>query len=295
MLSFWSNPLCVPYLYAEEIKVRCISDLLNRRRHNRRFLCNSSSVPSSISLSIINSNNCFSTERCMLRPDHGLCKAYLTRYAYNCATDECEEFIYGGCGGNRNNFRTRNCSSGCPTGFVDVQTPISYLYPVFLMTRFLLRIVEWLNCRSMHSTLHRQSDVTTASQTSRITLRFVKLFHLVMNVIVHFLQTYFYLGQCLLPRDPGMCLAVIRRWAFNRAKQECEEFIYGGCGGNRNNFGSQFECQYTCMLVSVVLCVWGLIEGASIHLVSSCMSLIDSTGTQCIEQFVHEEETPEET
>ncbi|KAJ8707072.1 hypothetical protein PYW08_011206 [Mythimna loreyi] len=44
----------------------------------------------------------------------GLCLAYFPRYAYNCHTGKCERFIYGGCGGNENNFMTmRECCKAC--------------------------------------------------------------------------------------------------------------------------------------------------------------------------------------
>ena len=37
-------------------------------------------------------------------PETGLCKALFYRYYYNSETCECDKFIYGGCGGNANNF-----------------------------------------------------------------------------------------------------------------------------------------------------------------------------------------------
>uniref|UniRef100_A0A8C3Y0F2 BPTI/Kunitz inhibitor domain-containing protein n=1 Tax=Catharus ustulatus TaxID=91951 RepID=A0A8C3Y0F2_CATUS len=41
---------------------------------------------------------------------------------------------------------------------------------------------------------------------------------------------------CYLPSVCGNCKALFRRFFFNASSQQCEEFIYGGCGGNRNNF-----------------------------------------------------------
>ncbi|XP_052074037.1 carboxypeptidase inhibitor SmCI-like [Mytilus californianus] len=37
---------------------------------------------------------------CILKSVTGRCKASLTRYYYNWQTEQCEQFIYGGCGGN---------------------------------------------------------------------------------------------------------------------------------------------------------------------------------------------------
>ena len=44
---------------------------------------------------------------CKLQPETGLCKAAFTRYYYDADTECCKEFIYGGCGGNDNNFNTQ--------------------------------------------------------------------------------------------------------------------------------------------------------------------------------------------
>ena len=44
----------------------------------------------------------------------GMCRAYFPRYFYNAATNRCESFIYGGCGGNANNFASKaQCESKC--------------------------------------------------------------------------------------------------------------------------------------------------------------------------------------
>ena len=51
---------------------------------------------------------------------------------------------------------------------------------------------------------------------------------------------------CDLPSVVGDCDAAIRRFFFNSTSQRCEMFIYGGCGGNANNFIDQTECARTC-------------------------------------------------
>jgi hypothetical protein len=43
-----------------------------------------------------------------------LCKAYFKRYFYNTTSARCEEFVYGGCGGNKNNFvKKEHCKAKC--------------------------------------------------------------------------------------------------------------------------------------------------------------------------------------
>eukprot|EP01084_Bolivina_argentea_P217158 368770_1 len=51
---------------------------------------------------------------------------------------------------------------------------------------------------------------------------------------------------CELPAEIGLCTDVLDRWFYNAKSQKCEEFSYGGCGGNGNNFETQAECLSQC-------------------------------------------------
>uniref|UniRef100_UPI001292D735 BPTI/Kunitz domain-containing protein n=1 Tax=Lonchura striata TaxID=40157 RepID=UPI001292D735 len=53
-------------------------------------------------------------------------------------------------------------------------------------------------------------------------------------------------ARCRLPALTGRCRASIPRWFFNASSGSCESFVFGGCGGNRNNFGSERECRDSC-------------------------------------------------
>ena len=51
---------------------------------------------------------------CSLEPETGPCRGGFRKFFYNSTTDQCELFIYGGCGGNDNRFDTRSeCISAC--------------------------------------------------------------------------------------------------------------------------------------------------------------------------------------
>uniref|UniRef100_A0A8C4P5Q1 BPTI/Kunitz inhibitor domain-containing protein n=1 Tax=Dromaius novaehollandiae TaxID=8790 RepID=A0A8C4P5Q1_DRONO len=51
---------------------------------------------------------------------------------------------------------------------------------------------------------------------------------------------------CYLPSVCGNCKALFVRFFYNASSRRCEEFIYGGCGGNRNNFETEGECSQAC-------------------------------------------------
>jgi len=52
---------------------------------------------------------------------------------------------------------------------------------------------------------------------------------------------------CSLPADVSPCDAAIARWFHNAAAGECEQFIYGGCAGNANNFQTRETCKAACV------------------------------------------------
>jgi len=52
--------------------------------------------------------------------------------------------------------------------------------------------------------------------------------------------------QCLLSPEAGFCEAVIPRWFYNPKSKSCQRFVWGGCGGNSNNFETEDICQEVC-------------------------------------------------
>uniref|UniRef100_A0A8C9WM95 Amyloid-beta A4 protein n=1 Tax=Scleropages formosus TaxID=113540 RepID=A0A8C9WM95_SCLFO len=54
---------------------------------------------------------------------------------------------------------------------------------------------------------------------------------------------------CWEEAETGPCRAMLQRWYFDRREGRCAPFIYGGCGGNRNNFESEDYCLSVCSSV----------------------------------------------
>ena len=60
-----------------------------------------------------------------------------------------------------------------------------------------------------------------------------------------------FLGQlqpfCDEPADRGPCNKLELRYRFNEDSEYCDTFLYGGCGGNKNNFRTVGECVKACV------------------------------------------------
>jgi len=62
----------------------------------------------------------------------------------------------------------------------------------------------------------------------------------------------FNLDVCGLPHSLNgdgriSCEAYIPSWSYDQAARECVKFIFGGCGGNKNRFGTKEICEATCL------------------------------------------------
>lgn len=51
---------------------------------------------------------------------------------------------------------------------------------------------------------------------------------------------------CWAQAESGPCHVMLERWYFNPKKRRCVPFLFGGCGGNRNNFESEEYCLAVC-------------------------------------------------
>ncbi|XP_024856669.1 trophoblast Kunitz domain protein 1 [Bos indicus x Bos taurus] len=51
---------------------------------------------------------------------------------------------------------------------------------------------------------------------------------------------------CLEPKLTGGCNSMMTRYFYNAQTGLCEQFVYGGCEGNGNNFKKLEDCMKTC-------------------------------------------------
>jgi len=55
------------------------------------------------------------------------------------------------------------------------------------------------------------------------------------------------IDTCKLPALVGECHDYVNRWYFNSLDGRCRQFYYGGCGGNENNFETEYSCENKCI------------------------------------------------
>ncbi|CAJ0608137.1 unnamed protein product, partial [Cylicocyclus nassatus] len=79
--------------------------------------------------------------RCLEPIEPGPCKGFEIRYGYDKAAEKCTRFAYGGCGGNSNNFDSRErCEKMCVESKNILQNPSVAYDPLVSNARCLLPI-----------------------------------------------------------------------------------------------------------------------------------------------------------
>ncbi len=159
---------------------------------------------------------------CSLPPEVGDCDAVIPRWYHDSLTDTCRRFIWGGCGGNANNFETlAECRDGCgdrctlPPEAGECTAAIPRWYHDAESGE--CREFVWGGCGGNANNFENEAECRGAC-----------------------------LDVCSLPAEPGPCEAAIPRWFYNTDTGDCELFTYGGCLGNENNFQTLQECIHHC-------------------------------------------------
>uniref|UniRef100_A0A0X3P7B9 BPTI/Kunitz inhibitor domain-containing protein n=2 Tax=Schistocephalus solidus TaxID=70667 RepID=A0A0X3P7B9_SCHSO len=172
---------------------------------------------------------------CKLPKDVGPCRGALLRYYFNYETKRCDEFIYGGCKGNANNFQTiLECQELCMKPATKIAKtdvcklpqdvgPCKAMIPRFAYDDNLKACVPFTygGCQG------NGNNFETKEQCE------AKCMALTDNA-------------CKQPIKVGPCLALIPRYGFDPTVGKCVQFMYGGCEQNENNFETLEACQEIC-------------------------------------------------
>lgn len=53
-------------------------------------------------------------------------------------------------------------------------------------------------------------------------------------------------AQCDQPIEQGVCSGSFERWGYDKERDACIPFNFGGCKGNKNNYPTESSCDYHC-------------------------------------------------
>ncbi|XP_054441404.1 kunitz-type protease inhibitor 2-like [Pteronotus mesoamericanus] len=138
----------------------------------------------------------------------GGCQASVRRWWYNATGGSCQQFVYGGCGGNDNNYLTKEkCLEKCANVTENATDDLA----------------SRNGADSSASSVPRRQDFEDLPS-----------------------DIFSYEEYCMAQAVTGPCQASFPRWYFDAEKNTCDNFIYGGCWGNKNNYLSKEACLSRC-------------------------------------------------
>ncbi|CAN9511243.1 unnamed protein product [Ophioblennius macclurei] len=222
-----------------------------------------------------------SRDHCRLPVRVGSCRAAFLRFFYNVTSETCASFIYGGCENNRNNFETKEeCESECngvtgsvlpddasPSAPAAVKAPqgapsnpaessqknesspegraeLCEAEPEVGPCRAAFQ--RWFyndktgNCQSFVYGGCKGNKNNYLTEDSCISSCAVKVLPSSKK------RSDDYEDHCSATPDPGPCRAAFPMYYYDGNSGTCQSFIYGGCQGNMNRFGTVEECLSQC-------------------------------------------------
>ncbi|VDL91742.1 unnamed protein product [Schistocephalus solidus] len=192
---------------------------------------------------------------CKLPKDVGPCRGALLRYYFNYETKRCDEFIYGGCKGNANNFQTiLECQELCMKPATKIAKtdvcklpqdvgPCKAMIPRFAYDDNLKACVPFTygGCQGNGNNFETKEQCEAqcmAFDSYILSLSAFRTFILYFSALTD--------NACKQPIKVGPCLALIPRYGFDPTVGKCVQFMYGGCEQNENNFETLEACQEIC-------------------------------------------------
>ncbi|XP_053405367.1 actinia tenebrosa protease inhibitors-like isoform X2 [Mercenaria mercenaria] len=224
---------------------------------------------------------------CNLPSAQGPCNGHFQRFFFNIQTCQCEEFIYGGCGGNENRYETlQECRAVCGSS---IMCPVCNLPSVKgpceeKLDRWYFDVAE-CKCKkfryggcggNMNRFLSRKDcegscgtfPCPVCSEPMKVGPCKMAIDRFFYDPLANKCKEFTWGGclpngnnfrnkrlcnnvcknfVCSLPAKAGPCEAAIERYYYDAATGKCQMFLWGGCDSNGNNFRSLKACKRNCM------------------------------------------------
>ncbi|KAJ6638506.1 Papilin, partial [Pseudolycoriella hygida] len=187
---------------------------------------------------------------CTMPPVYGQCQDNLTRWYYDQRSEECYEFSFTGCAGNKNNFHSeRDCRNQCArrTDPRNERTEAPPREEDNSTESICDAPMEYGDCSDNVLSYFYRPDTSTCeafyySGCGGNGNRFET-----EEQCQRQCGSYRGVDVCHERVDAGPCDQWQTRYFYNQRERRCEAFMYGGCEGNGNRFNSLSECQSICI------------------------------------------------